>query len=100
MESVGPEISSSIDQPLDLIRLSINETVLVKMRADREIVGKLHAFDQHLNMILSDAEETLTVTEFEEDQCEEVFKQVKRVIPMLFLRGDSVILVSPLLKAN
>uniref|UniRef100_A0AC35TG43 U6 snRNA-associated Sm-like protein LSm3 n=1 Tax=Rhabditophanes sp. KR3021 TaxID=114890 RepID=A0AC35TG43_9BILA len=94
------EVSTAIENPLDLIRLALNEKVLVKMRAEREIVGTLHAFDQHLNMILADAEETVTITEIEEDQFEEVYKQEKRTIPMLFLRGDSVILVSPILKPN
>uniref|UniRef100_A0A0N4ZGI4 U6 snRNA-associated Sm-like protein LSm3 n=1 Tax=Parastrongyloides trichosuri TaxID=131310 RepID=A0A0N4ZGI4_PARTI len=100
MDVIPQEISTTVDQPLDLIRLCLNEVVLVKMRSEREVVGKLHAFDQHLNMVLSDAEETVTIAEFEESQCEDVFKQVKRIIPMLFLRGDSVILVSPLLKTT
>uniref|UniRef100_A0A915EEV9 Sm domain-containing protein n=1 Tax=Ditylenchus dipsaci TaxID=166011 RepID=A0A915EEV9_9BILA len=47
-------------EPLDLIRLSLNERVYVKMRSERELRGRLHAFDQHLNMILADVEETLT----------------------------------------
>jgi U6 snRNA-associated Sm-like protein LSm3 len=42
----------SIESPLDLIRLSIDERIFVKCRGDRELRGKLHAFDQHLNLIL------------------------------------------------
>ena len=33
---------TTIDQPLDLIRLSIDERVFVKCRGDRELRGKLH----------------------------------------------------------
>lgn len=33
---------SSIDTPLDLIRLSIDERILVKCRGERELRGKLH----------------------------------------------------------
>jgi U6 snRNA-associated Sm-like protein LSm3 len=33
---------STVEVPLDLIRLSIDERVLVKCRGDRELRGKLH----------------------------------------------------------
>jgi hypothetical protein len=33
---------SSIDAPLDLIRLSIDERIFVKCKGDRELRGKLH----------------------------------------------------------
>lgn len=42
--------SVAVEEPLDLIRLSLNERVYVKLRQDRELRGRLHAFDQHLNM--------------------------------------------------
>lgn len=50
------------------------------------------AFDQHLNMVLGDAEETVTTVEIDEETYEEVYKTTKRTIPMLFVRGDGVIL--------
>ena len=36
----------------------VNETVYIRLRGEREVRGKLQAFDQHLNMLLLDAEET------------------------------------------
>ncbi len=33
---------SEIEEPLDLIRLSLGKSVLVKCRNDRELKGKLH----------------------------------------------------------
>jgi hypothetical protein len=33
---------SAIEEPLDLIRLSLDERVLVKCRGDRELLGILH----------------------------------------------------------
>lgn len=48
-----------------------------------------------MNMILSDAEETITTVEIDEETYEEVYRTTKRNIPMLFVRGDGVILVSP-----
>jgi len=35
-------MSSSVDEPLDLIRLSLDERVYVKCRGERELRGKLH----------------------------------------------------------
>lgn len=31
-----------VEQPLDLVRLSLDETIRVKMRGNRELRGKLH----------------------------------------------------------
>ena len=33
---------SSGNEPLDLVRLSLNEVVFVKLRGDRELQGRLH----------------------------------------------------------
>jgi U6 snRNA-associated Sm-like protein LSm3 len=38
----------------DLPRLSLDERIYVKMRNERELKGRLHAYDQHLNMILGE----------------------------------------------
>lgn len=43
-------------------------------------------------MVLGDAEETVTTVEIDEETYEEVYKTTKRTIPMLFVRGDGVIL--------
>ncbi|PAV82066.1 hypothetical protein WR25_11106 [Diploscapter pachys] len=99
-EEPAQVLPSAVEEPLDLIRLSLDERVYVKMRSDREIHGKLHAFDQHLNMILSNVEEIVTTTEVDEESFEEIYRQTKRSIPMLFVRGDAVILVSPPARAT
>lgn len=70
------------------------------MRNEREIRGRLHAYDQHLNMVLSDVEETVTTVEIDEETYEEVYKTEKRTIAMLFVRGDSIILVSPPIRSS
>ena len=56
------------------------------------------AYDQHLNMVLGDVEETVTTTTVDDDTFEEVIKTSKRQIEMLFVRGDGVILISPPLR--
>lgn len=119
-------MTAVVEQPLDLIRLAIDEVVRVQMRGDRQLRGKLHvrysstnswrsepsqstdqsslhrsqAFDQHLNMILGDVDETLTTTEVDPETLEQLVKTTKRRIPMLFVRGDCVILISPPLRTS
>lgn len=68
------EYSMSIETPLDLIRLSIDEKVVVKCRGERELRGRLHAFDQHLNMVLGEVEETVTSKEVDEETEEEIYR--------------------------
>jgi U6 snRNA-associated Sm-like protein LSm3 len=51
--------SSTIEEPFDLIRLSLDERIFVKLKGDRELRGTLHAYDQHLNMVLGNVEETV-----------------------------------------
>jgi U6 snRNA-associated Sm-like protein LSm3 len=73
--------SSGIQEPFDLIRLSLSERVFVKLRGDRELTGILHvschqfglasllqpiqAYDGHMNLILSGVEETIMIVDVE-----------------------------------
>ncbi|CAN6880532.1 unnamed protein product [Brassica oleracea] len=79
------EEDATVREPLDLIRLSIEERIYVKLRSDRELRGKLHipcslssffwqAFDQHLNMILGDVEEVITTVEIDDETYEEIVR--------------------------
>jgi len=89
------ETGGTVEEPLDLIRLSLDEVIYVKLRGDRELKGRLYAYDQHLNMVLGGVEETITTRERDDETFEELIKKATRNIEMLFVRGDGVILVSP-----
>ena len=91
---------AGIAKPIDLVRLSLDEIVLVKCRGDRDLRGRLHAFDEHLNLVLSDVEETLKTTEIDPSTDEEIIHTTTRKLPMLFVRGDGVILVCPPLRTG
>jgi len=64
------------------------------------LLSRRQAFDQHLNMILGEVEETVTTTEVDEETDEEIVKKQTRKVGMLFVRGDIVVLVSPPLRAG
>ncbi|CAG8734600.1 2432_t:CDS:2 [Dentiscutata erythropus] len=78
----APVEPNAVEGPLDLVRLSLDERIYVKLRGDRELHGKLHvlllfpAYDGHLNMVLGDVEETITVVEINEETYEEVIRNI------------------------
>jgi U6 snRNA-associated Sm-like protein LSm3 len=79
-----------LEQPLDLIKFCLDNPVQVRLKGGRQLAGKLHAFDAHLNLVLGDAKEIYKC------QGENLVEEDKeRDFPMLFIRGDSIILVTP-----
>ena len=66
--------ATAVREPFDLIRLALDERVCVKLRGDREARGRLHAYDQHLNMVLGEAEETVNYFEINDETYEETLK--------------------------
>ncbi|KAI4092561.1 MAG: hypothetical protein LQ344_003407 [Seirophora lacunosa] len=94
MADIGDGDQAAVSEPLDLVRLSLDEVVFVRLRGDRELKGRLHAYDSHCNLILGDVEETVYLVE-DEDEEDELVKTIKKQSEMLFVRGDSVVLISP-----
>ncbi|KAI9801181.1 MAG: U4/U6-U5 snRNP complex subunit lsm3 [Sarcosagium campestre] len=88
----GPD--APVSEPLRLVRLSLDEVVFVKLRGQRELRGRLHAYDSHCNLVLGDVEETVYIVEEDEEEQESI-KSIKKQSEMLFVRGDSVVLISP-----
>ncbi|EAA29271.2 hypothetical protein GE21DRAFT_3785 [Neurospora crassa] len=88
------EDAGSVSEPMDLVRLLLDEVVCVKLRGDRELKGRLHAYDSHCNLVLGEVEETIYVVD-DEDTEEDDLKTISRKSEMLFVRGDSVVLISP-----
>lgn len=74
-------MKNSIERPLDLLNNSKGKEVLVYLK-DKTISGTLIAFDIHINLVLENA----------------LIKEVGDLgesLGLIFLRGDSIILVSP-----
>lgn len=62
-------------------------------RQQRSSLRTEQAYDQHLNMILGDVEETITSIEIDEETYEEIVKTRTREAKFLFVRGDGVVVV-------
>jgi len=61
---------------------SLNKVVLVQLKGGKTIRGKLYSFDQHMNLVIEDAED---ITESEN----------AKKLGTLVVRGDNVVLISP-----
>ena len=70
------------DRPLDALNHARGKKVLVELKNGKQISGTLKAFDIHINTVLDNAEELNN-------------NEVKRKIGTIFLRGDTIILISP-----
>uniref|UniRef100_A0AAA9SFC5 U6 snRNA-associated Sm-like protein LSm3 n=1 Tax=Bos taurus TaxID=9913 RepID=A0AAA9SFC5_BOVIN len=92
------QTTNTVEEPLDLIRLSLDERIYVKMRNDRELRGRLHAYDQHLNMILGDVEETVTTIEIDEETYEEIYKNSLLVTCIFIVKYGSCRVLTETLK--
>jgi len=68
------------DTATKIFEQSLNQLVLVELKGGRGVRGKLFSFDQHMNLVLEDAEE--------------VSSQGKK-LGTIIVRGDNVVLVSP-----
>lgn len=71
-------------RPLDLLNSSKGKTVLVELKNGHTITGKLMAFDVHINVVLENSEEKKD-------------GEVVRKLGNVFLRGDTIIMISPTL---
>ncbi|MBS7610739.1 RNA-binding protein [Candidatus Bathyarchaeota archaeon] len=70
------------DMSIKLLENSLGKIVLVKLKGDKRIRGRLEGYDQHMNLFLEDAEEVLSNGEV-------------RGLGPIILRGDNVVIISP-----
>ena len=75
-------MANGIERPLDLLNQSKGKEVLIQLKGDKQFVGTLLAFDIHINIVLDNAKEMHE-------------GEVKKNIGLTFLRGDTIIFVSP-----
>lgn len=75
-------MTKGIDRPLDLLNDSRGKEVLVQLKGNRQFVGTLVAFDIHINLVLDNTKEMQN-------------GEMKKSLGLTFLRGDTIIFVSP-----
>lgn len=87
-------------RPLDALNKARNKRVIVELKNGKQYLGKLNAFDIHINVVLEDAEEHVEeIVEKEVDGKKVPVKTgdrvMKRKLGVIFLRGDTIIMISP-----
>ena len=73
---------NGMERPLDLLNNSKGKEILVQLKGEKQLVGTLLAFDIHINVVLDNAKEL---------QNGETLKS----IGLTFLRGDTIVFISP-----
>ncbi len=65
-----------------ILQESLGKTVLVRLKGGKSLRGKIKGFDQHLNLVLEETEDTSD-------------PQKTRKLGVLIVRGDNVVIISP-----
>jgi small nuclear ribonucleoprotein len=73
---------NNIERPLDLLNSSKGKEILIQLKNGKQFSGILKAFDIHINVVLDNARE------IEEGK-------VEKNLGLTFLRGDTIIFISP-----
>lgn len=77
----SPSMVDMSETATKIFEQSLNELVLVELKGGRGVRGKLFSFDQHMNLVLEDAEE--------------ISSNQGKKLGTIIVRGDNVVLVSP-----
>ena len=69
-------------RPLDALNNARDKRVIVELKGGKQYLGNLKSFDIHINVVLEDAEERES-------------GELKRKLGVIFIRGDTIIMISP-----
>lgn len=73
---------NGIERPLDVLNNAKGKDVLIQLKNNRQMVGTLLAFDIHINIVLDNAKEVAD-------------GENRKSLGLTFLRGDTIIFISP-----
>lgn len=69
-------------RPLDALNEARNKRVVVELKNNKQYIGNLIAFDIHINCVLDNVEEKMD-------------GELKRKLGKVFIRGDTITIISP-----
>ena len=66
----------------EILEENLSKTMLVRLKGGKNLRGRLKGFDQHLNLVLEETEDTTDI------------ENVKK-LGLIIVRGDNVVIISP-----
>ncbi len=78
---MNTERMNTESRPLDALNKARDKRVIVELKNGKQYVGKLNAFDIHINIVLDDTEEREA-------------GEMKRKLGTIFIRGDTITVIS------
>ena len=76
------EDSTMSEMTTEILEQNLGKVVLVRLKGGKSLRGRLKGFDQHLNLVLEETEDTTVV-------------ENQRKLGLIIVRGDNVVLISP-----
>jgi small nuclear ribonucleoprotein len=73
---------NGIERPLDLLNESKGKEILIELKDGKQIVGTLLAFDIHINIVVDNAKEIVS-------------NEIRRSLGIVFVRGNTILWISP-----
>jgi len=66
----------------EILEQNLGKFVIVRLKGGKSLRGRLKGFDQHLNLVLEETEDTTVV-------------ENQKKLGLIIVRGDNVVLISP-----
>ncbi len=82
MTIIMREGSVMSEMTTEILEQNLSKIVLVRLKGGKSLRGRLKGFDQHLNLVLEETEDTSSP------------ENVKK-LGQIIVRGDNVVLISP-----
>jgi len=67
---------------MQILENGLGKTVLIRLRGGKSLRGRLQGFDQHLNLVLDEAEDLTDADDIKK-------------LGLIIVRGDNVVVISP-----
>ena len=68
-------------RPLDALNKARDKRILIELKNNKQYIGKLKSFDIHINVVIEDVEERMN-------------GEVTRKLGTVFIRGDTITVIS------